>query len=135
MVDDTGENGPVLPSGVTIERINRARDANRVILEKWTSTIVFVLATEGTMRFNRILSMIPGMTSTMLTTRLREMEDYGMVTREVYPEVPVRVEYSLTERSMELIPILTQLMEWAEKYYVENRTGRSSDPTRPQFSS
>lgn len=121
MVDDTGENGQVLPSGVTIERINRARDANRVILEKWTSTIVFVLATEGTMRFNRILSMIPGMTSTMLTTRLREMEEYGMVIRKVYAEVPVRVEYSLTERSIELIPILIQLMEWAEKYYADNQ--------------
>lgn len=121
MVDDTEENGPVLPSGVTIERINRARDANRVILEKWTSTIVFVLATEGTMRFNRILSMIPGMTSTMLTTRLREMEEYGMVIRKVYAEVSVRVEYSLTERSIELIPILTQLMEWAEKYYADNQ--------------
>lgn len=121
MVDDTEENGPVLPSGVTIERINRARDANRVILEKWTSTIVFVLAMEGTMRFNRILSMIPGMTSTMLTTRLRVMEEYGMVIRKVYAEVPVRVEYSLTERSIELIPILTQLMEWAEKYYADNQ--------------
>lgn len=121
MVDDTEDNGPVLPSGVTIERINRARDANRVILEKWTSTIVFVLATEGTMRFNRILSMIPGMTSTMLTTRLREMEEYGMVVRKVYAEVPVRVEYSLTERSIELIPILMQMMEWAEKYYADNQ--------------
>ena len=121
MVDDTEDNGPVLPSGVTIERINRARDANRVILEKWTSTIVFVLSTEGTMRFNKILSMIPGMTSTMLTTRLREMEEYGMVVRKVYAEVPVRVEYSLTERSIELIPILMQMMEWAEKYYADNQ--------------
>ena len=105
-----------------------------LIGDKWKVLILRDLMPE-TKRFGELKKSVGNVSQKVLTAQLRAMEESGLVNRKVYAEVPPRVEYSLTERSMELIPILTQLMEWAEKYYVENRRGRSSDPTRPQFSS
>ena len=83
-----------------------------VIGGKWKPLIIYHLK-DGTLRFSQIVNKVePRITQRMLTKILREMERDGLVTRKVYPEVPPKVEYSLTEKAESLIPILDQLCEW-----------------------
>lgn len=86
-----------------------------VIGGKWKLPIVHMLSL-GTSRFNALLRAIPGVTRHMLTTHLRELERDGIVYRQVYAEVPPRVEYSLTSFGRSLEPLLDQLRIWGEHY-------------------
>ncbi len=81
---------------------------------KWKPTILHMLSS-GTMRFGEIKRNIPPVSQKMLTQQLRELEDDGIVSRTVYPEVPPRVEYSLTELGGSLIPVLEALYRWGEE--------------------
>jgi DNA-binding HxlR family transcriptional regulator len=85
-----------------------------VIGGKWKLSIIHSLSF-GTIRFNTLLRTIPGVTRHMLTTHLRELERDGVVHRQVYAEVPPRVEYSLTEFGYSLEPLLNQLRLWGQK--------------------
>uniref|UniRef100_A0A942T7L0 Winged helix-turn-helix transcriptional regulator n=1 Tax=Neobacillus citreus TaxID=2833578 RepID=A0A942T7L0_9BACI len=87
-----------------------------IISGKWKMLIMWHLGKEGTKRFGELKSMIPGITHRMLVSQLRELEDDLIVSREVYPVVPPRVEYSLTERGQSLMPILESMHEWGKKY-------------------
>ena len=78
---------------------------------KWKSIILFYLL-EGPIRFNELQRKVNGITQRMLTKQLRDLEAYGLVHREAYPEVPPRVEYSLTATGMTLKPILQSLRQW-----------------------
>jgi DNA-binding HxlR family transcriptional regulator len=80
---------------------------------KWKSVILFRLM-EGTQRFNQLQRLIPTITRRMLTLQLRELEEDQLILRTVYPEVPPRVEYSLTELGMTLKPLLIGLRQWGE---------------------
>ena len=70
----------------------------------------------GPLRFNELLSTIPGLSDRLLTERLRELEREHIVLRVVVSGPPVRVQYSLTERGIELEPIVRALGEWAERH-------------------
>ncbi|SHF15033.1 transcriptional regulator, HxlR family [Seinonella peptonophila] len=78
---------------------------------KWKGIILFHLI-EGTMRFNQLRKQMPGITQRMLTLQLRELEHDGIVHREVYKQVPPKVEYSLTDFGRTLIPIVEKMREW-----------------------
>ena len=83
-----------------------------VIGGKWKPLILYQLS-DGTLRFSQILKGIqPKITQRMLTKELREMEADGLINRKVYPVVPPKVEYSLTEKGLSLMPILDQLCLW-----------------------
>lgn len=86
-----------------------------VIGGRWKGVILFHLM-EGTKRFNELHRLIEGCTQRMLTLQLRELEQDGVVNRTVYPEVPPKVEYSLTEFGRSLEPILLLMREWGEQY-------------------
>ena len=86
---------------------------------KWKGTILFYLLADGPVRFNELQRKVNGITQRMLTKQLRELESYGLVHREAYPEVPPRVEYSLTKTGMTLKPILISLRKWGEDYAQE----------------
>lgn len=86
-----------------------------LIGEKWKVLIVRDLLT-GTKRFGELKKSITGITQKVLTTNLRQMESSGLVKRKVYPEVPPRVEYSLTETGLSLKPILDSMVEWGNEY-------------------
>ena len=81
---------------------------------KWTMAVLYTLDKSGTpLRFRDIERLNPDCSQKMLTTTLRGLEADGLVSRKVYPEVPPRVEYSLTDRAQSLMPLLHQLMDWA----------------------
>lgn len=85
------------------------------IMGKWKGVILFYLL-EGTMRFNELGRQMPGITPRLLTKQLRELEADGLVIRTVYPVVPPKVEYSLTDEARELEPLLHGLSQWGERW-------------------
>lgn len=86
-----------------------------VIGGKWKCVILFHLLA-GTKRFNELMRLIPGVTQRMLTRQLRELEDDRIIARTIYPEVPPRVEYSLTEHGRTLEETLRTLQQWGMQH-------------------
>lgn len=82
---------------------------------KWKGMALYHLM-GGTLRFNEIRRRIPGVTQRMLTTQLRELEADGLIVRVVYPEVPPRVEYSLSVKGRTLEPVIMALKSWGEAH-------------------
>lgn len=88
--------------------------AMQFIGKRWTGLIVHQLLS-GPKRFCEIEHALP-ISGRLLSERLKELEKNGMVLRKVYPETPVRVEYSLTEKGMALSPVIRELEKWASRY-------------------
>ncbi|WP_031336304.1 helix-turn-helix domain-containing protein [Rhodopseudomonas sp. B29] len=82
---------------------------------KWKGVILFHLQ-GGRLRFGELRRKMPGITQRMLTKQLRALEDDGLVLREVFAEVPPRVEYELSEMGESLRPVIDALKRWAEEY-------------------
>jgi DNA-binding HxlR family transcriptional regulator len=82
-----------------------------VIGDKWKGVILFHLL-DGTKRFSELRKLIPSVTQRMLTLQLRELERDEVILRKIYPEVPPKVEYTLTSFGQELKPLLLSLREW-----------------------
>jgi DNA-binding HxlR family transcriptional regulator len=87
-----------------------------VIGGKWKPIILYHLSLASAVRFGELRRGMPDVTERMLTRQLRELEADGLVHREVYREVPPRVEYSLTEMGLSLIPLLLQMRDWGVDY-------------------
>lgn len=82
--------------------------------KRWTGLIIFQLLL-GPQRFSEIESALP-VSGRLLTERLKELEKEAIVTRQIFPEVPVRVEYTLTEKGRALEPIIRNIQNWAENW-------------------
>lgn len=87
-----------------------------VIGGKWKPIILNHLAQEEIMRFGELTRSIPDITQRMLTKQLRELESDGLIHREVYRQVPPKVEYTLTPMGRSLLPILQQMRDWGVDY-------------------
>ena len=85
------------------------------LCDKWSLLVIYTLnkADKETIRFKELQREIPDISQKMLTVTLRTLEDDGYVTRTVHPEIPPRVEYSLTARTRSLIPYINALIGWA----------------------
>lgn len=94
----------------------RVDEALEIIVGKWKPIILLHLFKNGTMRFSELKRSIPNITQKVLTKNLRELEDELIVKRVVYPQVPPKVEYSITEYGKELEPILHAMHEWGTKH-------------------
>lgn len=90
-------------------------NAFELLGKRWTGLIIRTLLS-GQKRFSDIADAIPNMSSRMLTERFKELESEGIVIRKVYPEVPVRIEYELTEKGQELKSVMDEIQKWAEKW-------------------
>ena len=88
--------------------------ASELIGRRWNGAIIFMLLKQ-TCRFAALRDGIPGITDRMLSERLQELEDEGIVDRTVVPETPVRVEYSLTKKGRALAAAIDSIADWAEK--------------------
>jgi DNA-binding HxlR family transcriptional regulator len=86
-----------------------------VIGGKWKPIILWALG-DNIMRFNELQKGLPGVNAKMLTKQLRELEKDGVIRRTIYPEVPPRVEYAITDFGRTLIPILQALCAWGAHY-------------------
>ena len=85
-----------------------------IVGAKWTLLILHNLM-DGPRRFGELARLIPGSTPKILSARLRELEQLGMLTRTAYPEVPPRVEYRLTRQGQTLRPIIDSLERWGQE--------------------
>lgn len=94
----------------------RVEDALGILVGKWKPIILLQLLQEGTKRFSELKRSLPGITQKMLTKQLRELEEEDIVARVVYPQVPPKVEYSITEYGKSLEPILEAMHEWGTKH-------------------
>lgn len=83
--------------------------------KRWTGLILRVLL-EGECRFSEILENVSGLSSRLLTERLKEMEEMGLVLREVRNEYPIKVEYTLTEKGRALEPLIREMQTYAEHW-------------------
>lgn len=86
--------------------------ALEILVGKWKPVILFHLVDKETLRFSELQKLIPGVTKKMLTTQLRELEYHDIIKRKVYPVIPPKVEYSITEYGEGLKPLLTSMHEW-----------------------
>lgn len=89
--------------------------AIELIGKRWTGAIVVALM-DGPMRYAELGKAVPGLSDRLLSQRLRELEDEGLVERQVEAGAPVRVTYSLTEAGRQLDPVLSELKSWARRW-------------------
>lgn len=85
-----------------------------ILSQRWTGLIINQLL-QGSQRFCLIESAMP-ISAKVLSDRLKDLEQAGIIKREVYPETPVRIEYSLTEKGKALQPIMTEIQKWADEW-------------------
>ena len=108
------------------EGICPIRDILSRLGDKWSLLVLTTLYSNGTMRFNDIQRSLGDISQRMLTVTLRSLEADGLVHREVYPEVPPRVEYCLTEMGTTLMPHIQSLVDWALGHMGEILTSRET---------
>jgi DNA-binding HxlR family transcriptional regulator len=108
-----------------------AQNVIRVLEGRWKLVILFQLFGSNVRRFSELERAIPGVSQKMLIQQLRQLEVDGVVTREVYAQVPPRVEYRLTEWGQSLCPVLDKLLNWAESAPQDVRARLLDDPIKP----
>ncbi len=83
--------------------------------DKWSMLVLFTLETNKNQRFKELQRNIPDISQKMLTSTLKMLEGDNLVHREAFPEIPPRVEYSLTDKGQSLLPLIDNLMVWASE--------------------
>src|ERR671936_2363325 len=112
----------------TPELCARFHRASELIGRRWTGAIIFVLL-KTRCRFATLRAAIPDITDRMLSERLQQLEQEGIVERTVVPDTPVRVEYSLTKKGRALGTAINAITEWAHKWMDEEEP--AAKPERP----
>ena len=88
----------------------------RELQGRWKNHVLFEMSKRRSIRFNELKKALPDITNTMLSSTLRDLEDDGLVDRAQYNEIPPHVEYSLTEKGRDLIPVWYEMFKWGMKY-------------------
>lgn len=97
------------------EMCPRFEKAVDLLSKRWVALIVFVLM-QGPRRFGEIEGCLSNLSGKVLSDRLKEMEAEGIIQRTVFPEIPVRIEYSLTDKGTALAPILGEISNWSSDW-------------------
>ncbi|WP_222704622.1 winged helix-turn-helix transcriptional regulator [Thomasclavelia saccharogumia] len=103
----------VLSTEVIDEQCPVHRTLN-ILNGKWKTHIIFELCKHDSLRFGELKKLIPKITNSMLTSTLKDLEELGIIDREQFNEIPPHVEYSLTSKGKELIPIFVEISKWGE---------------------
>ena len=91
--------------------------AVELIGRRWAGAILYALAAEGPLRFAELREAVPGMSDRLLSTRLKELEKAGLVSREVQPGNRVHVSYALTKKGESLRPVMGAMRDWARRWH------------------
>jgi DNA-binding HxlR family transcriptional regulator len=113
--DDTIDTSVATTTNQATAFCPRFHHAVEMIGKRWTGAILRSMF-GGRARFGEIAASVPGLSDRVLSERLRELEAEGIVTRTVYPDIPVRVEYHLTDKGQSLLPVLEAVSTWAEQW-------------------
>ena len=103
----------------------RSREILALVADKWSLLVIYTLGTQGTLRFSEVRRRVPAISQRMLTVTLRNLERDGLLTRAIFPEVPPRVEYTLTPLGATLLEIVTPLIVWADAHVPEIDAARA----------
>ena len=87
--------------------------------DKWSLLILQALHKNGILRYKDLMKSIPDISQKMLSSTLKRLEEDHLINRKMYPEIPPRVEYKLTETGKELMPALKMMIDWAQVHFVE----------------
>lgn len=93
----------------------RYEHASQILGKRWTGLLIYALM-GGPKRFCELTALVEGLSDRVLSDRLRELEAEGIVNRIVYPQIPVRVEYQLTEKGRALQPVVDAIQSWASEW-------------------
>jgi DNA-binding HxlR family transcriptional regulator len=127
----------------TADPVERVETVMGLIAGKWKPAIIYSLVMGGTLRFSELRKRIPRVSQRMLTQQLRDLERHGFVARVYHPQIPPRVEYSVTKLGRSLHPIFKGVCDWASRNFPEvesaverhqkrkDREGRRAEPARP----
>lgn len=102
-------------------------EALGILVGKWKPIILLHLLNEGTLRFSELKRLLPQITQKMLTKQLRELEAEDIITRVIYPQVPPKVEYSISEYGKSLHPILDLMHKWGSAHTTHMENKRNND--------
>lgn len=92
----------------------------KVLGGKWKPILINAIYHTSPARFGELKRSVVGITQSMLTSQLRELEDDGIIKRKIYAEIPPRVEYTMTEFGLSLSPIIVSMAEWGKQYWLKN---------------
>jgi DNA-binding HxlR family transcriptional regulator len=104
-----------------------------IISGKYKVVIIWHLGNEGPLRYGKIFKLFPGISDHILTKQLRELEQDGIIGREVYPAVPPKVEYYLTDLGNTILPIVNDMWRWGKenmKFYYEKILEKDKIPAK-----
>ncbi len=93
----------------------------KVLGGKWKPILINAIYLTAPARFGELKRSVKGITQSMLTQQLRELEDDGLISRKIYAEIPPRVEYTLTEFGLTLSPIMQSMAKWGEEYRIHKQ--------------
>ncbi len=93
----------------------------QVLGGKWKAILINAIYLTSPARFGELKRSVKGITQSMLTQQLRELEDDGLISRKIYAEIPPRVEYTLTELGLTLSPIMQAMAKWGEEYRIKKQ--------------
>jgi DNA-binding HxlR family transcriptional regulator len=108
-----------------VERVERVMG---LIAGKWKPAIIYSLVMDGTLRFSELRRRIPKVSQRMLTQQLRDLERHGLVARVYHPQIPPRVEYSVTKIGRSLHPIFKGVCDWASRNLPEMENALAGQP-------
>ena len=99
----------------------------KVLGGKWKPILINAIYFTSPARFGELKRSVVGITQSMLTSQLRELEEDGIITRKIYAEIPPRVEYTLTEFGLTLSPIIQSMAEWGKQYWLNNESKKPTN--------
>lgn len=114
-------------SGTLQEEIDQTVRALQIFFRKWVVEIMFVLSQQGTLRFNELKRSLDGISGRTLSKRLTDLGDQGLVHREVFDEMPVRVEYSLTEKGRKVAHLALPMIVYLRVHGPGGQDGAAED--------
>ena len=95
----------------------------QVLGGKWKAILINAIYLTSPARFGELKRSVKGITQSMLTQQLRELEDDGLISRKIYAEIPPRVEYTLTEFGLTLSPIMQSMATWGKEFRIKKQKG------------